>query len=582
MININDLVDEHLPGIARSILGKPCKALLRRLVHEHDLQTMLSKGEHVQGLDFIEYCLHYLKFSYVTSDAEREQIPATGRVLIVANHPIGSLDALALLKLIGDIRRDVKVVANQILMAIPHMQEVLLPVNNMQGNTERKYINNIEQHLQNEGAVIIFPSGEVSRMQAQGIRDNRWRSGFLRIANKTRTPILPVHIKARNSLLFYAASILYKPMSTLLLGHELFNKTNKTIRFHIGEIIPYEYHHGQHLSYPEKIALFKRHLYLVGSRKPLIFQTQPAIAHPEDRNELRTAIEHCDILAHMQDDKIIYLFRANGSSPIMRELGRLREISFRAVGEGTNQRRDIDKYDTYYYHIVLWDSATLEIIGAYRLIPTKELITNSNLADLYTASLFEYGDAIDPYLERGIELGRSFVQPKYWGKRSLDYLWYGIGAFLAKFPQYKYLFGPVSISNSLPKAATDLMIYFYKLYFGHQDQLAASKLPYQMPASVQNTLRNTFKGNDYRADFLHLKDLFASMGCSIPTLYKQYTELCEPGGVHFLAFNVDPNFNDCVDGLVLIDVDKIKARKFLRYTGIDRNQAKLADENSAK
>ena len=172
---------------------------------------------------------------------------------------------------------------------------------------------------------------------------------------------------------------------------------------------------------------------------------------------------------------------------------------------------------------------------------------------------------MEPYLAQGLELGRSFVQPKYWGKRSLDYLWYGIGAFIRKYPKYRYLFGPVSISNSMPKAAKELMVYFYKLYFGGQQMLAPSRSPFALSQSVVEQLKPQFCGDDYKADFAQLKYLLANMGCSIPTLYKQYSELTEQGGVQFLDFGIDVDFADCIDGLVLLDIKKLKAKKRKRY-----------------
>jgi hypothetical protein len=172
---------------------------------------------------------------------------------------------------------------------------------------------------------------------------------------------------------------------------------------------------------------------------------------------------------------------------------------------------------------------------------------------------------MQPCLLQGLELGRSFVQPKYWGKRSLDYLWFGIGAFLKVNPQFKYLFGPVSISDSYPIAARDLMVYFYTLYFGNQSKMAESNQPYQFHQTDINLLKQSFSGDNYKEDFTQLKHLLANMGVNVPTLYKQYSELCHPGGVKFLAFGTDPDFNDCLDGLVLVDVTQFTDKKKARY-----------------
>ena len=170
-----------------------------------------------------------------------------------------------------------------------------------------------------------------------------------------------------------------------------------------------------------------------------------------------------------------------------------------------------------------------------------------------------------PILQQGLELGRSFVQPRYWGLRSLDYLWLGIGAFLARNPHFRYLFGPVSISNGLPPEAKNLLVYFYQTYFAAHQSIARSRRPYQLTNELQKELQQQFCGTDYLKDLTTLKSLMHHFGVQIPTLYKQYSELCEPGGVQFLDFGTDPDFADCIDGLVLVDTSKLKEKKRARY-----------------
>jgi len=169
------------------------------------------------------------------------------------------------------------------------------------------------------------------------------------------------------------------------------------------------------------------------------------------------------------------------------------------------------------------------------------------------------------YLYRGLELGRSFVQPRYWGKRSLDYLWYGIGALLKSNPQYRYLFGPVSISNNYSRNAKDLLVFFYSLYFGHQEKPVTAMMPYQIEEKQKEKFARQFSGDDYKADFKQLKSMLAIMGYTVPTLYKQYTEVVDNDGIIFSDFNIDPDFADCVDGFVIVDIEKLKPKKRKRY-----------------
>ncbi|MDQ6966784.1 MAG: GNAT family N-acetyltransferase, partial [Mariprofundaceae bacterium] len=168
------------------------------------------------------------------------------------------------------------------------------------------------------------------------------------------------------------------------------------------------------------------------------------------------------------------------------------------------------------------------------------------------------------------ELGRSFVQPRYWGRRSLDYLWYGIGAFLRNNPEYRYLFGPVSISNSYPAAAKDMLVYFYTTYFADSPEQARARIPYRLDAESERQMGEAFCGNDYKRDYVLLKSRMGHLGCSVPTLFKQYGELCETGGVRFLDFNIDPDFADCVDGLVVLDLQCLKSSKRERYIDIKK------------
>ncbi|MBW8191858.1 lysophospholipid acyltransferase family protein [Neiella marina] len=568
MFTVDQVIRDNYPAIEQKPwLAKPLKGVLRRLLHERDINNFAETYPHLNGLDFVEKVLDYFSFSYSISDRDKARIPATGRVVIIANHPIGSLDGLALLKMVAEIRSDVKAVVNELLMNVKPLTPMLLPVNNMTGNTAKECLQNIEQHLRDDGALIIFPAGEVSRLHPTGVKDSRWRSGFLKMATQTQSPIVPMFVNGRNSALFYSASMIYKPLSTVLLVKEMFRQRNKNMTVRVGEPIPYESYTSLTMPNRERIKLFKRHLYRIGKGRKGLFKTFSAIAHPESRAELKHAIEQCERLGETADGKQIYLYRFTESSPIMREIGRLREVSFRAVGEGTGERRDMDCYDAHYLHLVLWDQQDLEIVGAYRLADTQRVIEEKGLTGLYTHSLFNFDKEMDKYLPKGVELGRSFVQPRYWGKRSLDYLWYGIGAFLVKYPGYRYLFGPVSISNSFPKPARDLLVFFYKLYFSSKEPIAHSRQPYGIADDTMQTLKGTFSGDNYKEDFTQLKHLLANMGVSVPTLYKQYTEVAEPDGVRFLDFGVDPDFADCVDGLVLVDIEKLKKKKRNRYMG---------------
>lgn len=569
MLNVETFIQNKYPGFYQRHphLMRPLVRLLRMLFREKSFQQFEVDYPHLEGFDFVEQVLDYFDFRYSVRDHERLRIPSQGRVVIIANHPIGSLDGLALLKLVREARPDVKVVANELLYTLKPLRNLLFPVDNTGGHTTRQNLTAIRNHLDNEGAMIIFPAGEVSRLSPQGIQDGKWHSGFLRMAVNSKAPVLPIFVDGRNSALFYSVSIVAKPLSSLLLVREMFKQAKNCVEIRIGELISYDSYQRISVPLKEKTKLFKRHLYRLRQNKVGIFSTETAIAHPENRALLRGEVKSCELLGKTGDGKIIYLYRYEPNSLIMREMGRLREIAFRAVGEGTGSRRDIDSYDHRYFHLLLWDDDELEIAGAYRICDTATCVDNLGKDYLYSSELFNYTESMKPYLERGLELGRSFVQPKYWGRRSLDYLWYGIGAFLRKNPSYRYLLGPVTLSNAYPEWAMEMLVYFYNRHYPSLQTLSEPTLPYNINPERIEELAEKFPGNDQKSEFTQLKSELAHMNLSVPTLYKQYTEVCELGGVQFAGFNIDPKFSNCVDGLIVVDLARLKASKKERYIG---------------
>lgn len=568
-INVEQVLLSKYPGFATkpAPLRRSTLFCLRRLVHESEVNRFLEENSRTKGFEFVDRVLDYFNFSYSISSKERLNIPSSGRVVIVANHPLGALDGLALLKLVGEVRRDVKIVANDVLLHFDPLRSLFLPVDNLGKGTRKRDIARIVDSLQNDEAVIVFPAGEVSRASVTGIKDGPWNSGFLLFARKANAPILPVFVGGKNSMSFYGLSMLNKSMSALLLAHEMFNKRSKTLPIRVGEPIAFSQLDSLPVASKVKTRLLRKHLYRIARNKSPLFKTEKTIAHPQDRQALKQELREAELLGETGDGKKIYLVDYRHDSAVIHEIGRLREVAFRCVGEGTGERRDLDSYDHHYRHLILWDEEDLEIAGAYRLAePTRMTLDDAN-EHLYSASLFRYSEQMLPYLQQGIELGRSFVQPRYWGKRSLDYLWYGIGAYLRTHPEVRYMFGPVSMSNSYPKRARDLLVWFYRNYFPDRDSLGRSLTPYVIDQDTEEELQRLFDGNDYSADFTVLRGQLEFLGVSVPTLYKQYSELCEPGGVRFLDFGVDADFNFCVDGLVLVDTDYVKARKRQRYIG---------------
>ncbi|MCV2403947.1 lysophospholipid acyltransferase family protein [Marinomonas sp. C2222] len=569
MIQVEQMIAQKSPQFFEKspLITRPTLSLLKRLFHENEVNQFLEKNDGCVGFEFIDCVLDHFNFSYQVSQVDRRNIPASGRVVIIANHPLGALDGLALLRLIGEIRPDVKIVANDMLMGFDGLKNLVLPVDNIGGKTARQQLKAIMNCLHNEEAVIIFPAGEVSRISPSGVKDQKWNQNYLKIAHKTNSPLLPVHIGGRNSMLFYTSSIVYRPLSTLQLANEMFRQRNRKIPMQVGQSIPIKEVAALPLSDKEKSKLVKRHLYRIAKgRKPLL-KTEKTINHPQNRQLIKQELKTAEHLGSTKDNKQIYLLDYDPMSVTMKEIGRLREVAFRKVGEGTGESSDLDRFDQHYRHLVLWDEEALEIVGAYRIGEVARYMKEEKPNKIYSAELFQYSCDMEPYFEQGIELGRSFIQPKYWGKRSLDYLWYGIGAYLNRHPEIRYMFGPVSLSNSYPQIAKDFIVYFYSLYFSDNESLARSFTPYQVQSEHSQLCSELFCGDNYEEDFKVLKSQLSHLDANVPTLFKQYSELCEEGGVRFLDFGVDADFGYCVDGLVLVDLEKIKEAKHKRYRG---------------
>lgn len=570
MINVEVLVDGLLPGFKhrQKRLYQATISLLKRLLHQDEINRFIHSHQHMEGLEFLDAVLDHFDFKYSISNRDRNNIPATGKVIIVANHPLGSLDGLAIVKMVSEIRPDVKIVATTLLSQIKPLENLFLSVDNFDAQTSQiTNMKKIMATLKQEQAVIMFPTGEVSRIRPQGIRDGKWKSGFVRLAYRTDAPVVPVFIHGRNSTLFYSMSTLYKPLGTLMLVKEMFNKQDQEISFKVGKTIQASTIKAMELTPKQVAKRMRKQVYRLARniKKPL-FESIENIAHPANHKRMRDELKASNLIGKTQDGKHIYLFDYRSNSSVMKEIGRLRELSFRQVQEGTGKALDIDDYDRYYRHLVLWDDNDLEIVGSYRIGEGLPILVQKGITGFYCNSLFELRPDMVSYLEKSIELGRSFIQPRYWGKRSLDYLWYGIGAYLQQHPQIEYMFGPLSLSAAYPEQAKQQIVNFYDTLFGQDQLLAIPRLPYQYPQNEKfNAYRKTTQASDYKAAYAKLKEDLDEMGVRVPTLYKQYVEVCKPGGCKFLGFNIDPEFSNCIDALILVQIDQILDKKKDRY-----------------
>ncbi|MHC1481595.1 bifunctional ornithine lipid synthase OlsF [Frateuria aurantia] len=574
MFKVEQTLMERMPWLARyPRLKRPVVGMLERLADEDRFNHVLRECGAAEGFDFVDRGLECLGVGHRVNPRELENIPVEGPLLIVANHPLGMSDALTLLQLVGSVRRDVKILGNDWLAAVPPLKRLLLPVDVFSKGAGSR-LRAIYRALEQGQALIIFPAGEVSRMRAGGVRDGRWSDGFARIAFKTGAQVLPIHIAARNSAMFYGLSLLAKPLSTAMLPREATSPVSRRLTISIGRAVDAsELRQKSGDSVLRAARLMRRHVYRVGRHRGLIFGGQAPLALPERADQVAAELAaHGEHLSSVPDGKQLWLFPGAADSVVMREIGRLRELTFRRVGEGTGLRRDLDAYDVSYEHLLLWDPVALRVVGSYRLGHGGRLLAQGGIAALYSASLFNYSPALESRLALGVELGRSFIAPAYWRSRALDQLWQGIGLYLQRHAEVRYVFGPVSMSVSLPREAREWIAAAHRHYFGVSG-LAQARQPFVVSPEVVAGVSQALDGLEPAAGLGRLKHHLDALGVTLPVLYRQYVDLVDPQGVQFLDFGEDPGFSGCVDGLVMLDLANLKPSKRIRYLGAERAAA---------
>ncbi|WHI45841.1 GNAT family N-acyltransferase [Microbulbifer sp. VAAF005] len=405
-----------------------------------------------------------------------------------------------------------------------------------------------------KGGDYYFSGGRGIQANPQGVRDGRWNPGFVRFAEKTNAPILPVQVQGRNSWWFYGLSMLNKPLSTLWLIREMFKQASRSIDIRIGRPLETEHFHSWPLTPRAKAALWRKHVYQL-HRSPVPLGPE-LIVEAEPEEEVARVVESCVSLSE-SDNFSVRLYRQKADCPVMRELARVREIAFRAVGEGTGQSRDWDAFDAHYDHLLLWDTENRQIAGAYRIAATETLSAD----EVYSSTLFNYPQPPRQCLPESAELGRSFLLPDYWRGRGLDLLWSAIGQWVLR-NKVRYLFGPVSMPGTFSVRAKSAIVRYFSHYFAPENSLGDARLPFpEAQSELPELLGNSV------SDMRQLKQVLREEGVMLPPLFKKYASVTKPGGTSFHAFNIDPDFCDAVDGLVVVDLSKVDEKFARRYLG---------------
>jgi putative hemolysin len=548
--------------------GEYFARFLMNIMRFNKLNKIYSGIADKHGIDFIDEVIRILDLKIEFDEAELKRIPKEGPLIVVSNHPFAGIDGLLLIKYLSAVRSDVKVVAHYLLQKIEPVSSYFVARDFDGANkSDFQHISGVKDavlYLTNGGVLCIFPAGEVSTYGTfDSLTDQLWQFPVVKFIKKARVPVLPVFFQGKNSRLFHLISKVHPSLRLGKLPSELLGKKNKKIKIRIGSPVSIEdqdkfcdvYQFGRFLRAKtycmESQIKVKR--FFIKSAKPHSKPEQIINALPKDI--LLKEIQQLKKDYTLFDLKNYSVFCAPSRliPNMLNEIGRLREITFREVGEGTNQSMDIDEFDLYYNQMFIWDNDENKLVGAYRIGLGKDILAQYGKRGFYLHSLFQIDDEFIPVLNESLELGRSFVVSEYQRKPlPLFMLWKGILYFLLKNPQYRYLIGPVSISNNYSKISKELIIKF----------IMANHLDWKMAMKIKP--RNSYK---FRSDNQDINILMTNMehdierldktigdldelNSGLPVLLKKYIKL----NAKIIGFNVDPNFNNCLDGFIVLDV----------------------------
>lgn len=546
-----------------------------------------------QGLEdhhFADQALHALRVTWEVADDQIERIPRTGPAVLVANHPFGGIEGLILCSLLRRVRPDFKILANYLLSLIPELRECFFFVDPFEGKAAAKRnMKTMREALRwVEGGRLlgVFPAGEVShlRLRNRAIVDPEWNTTVGRIVQRTGAPVAPLFFDGRNSNLFQLMGLIHPRLRTVMLPREMLKKRGGRVSMRIGGTIPAQ--RLQRFDTPRELTDYLRVRTYIIRRDPRETEydaseieagyepVAPAVAPALLEQEVAQLHEAGQLL-HQQDELAVYFGRGDRIPNVLTELGRLRELAFRAVKEGSGKPLDLESFDHYYDHLFIWDREKLRIVGAYRLGGTDRILPEHGRSGLYTSSLFRIKRGLLDQISPAIELGRSFVRlEEQKSFAPLMLLWKGISLYVCRYPRYRYLFGPVSISAAYSSMSKRLLMRFLEIN-SSLPQLGKLIKPRNPPRMRGHRSVDPAQFSMVVRDLKEVNELISELeadGKSMPVLVRQYLKL----GGQLLGFNIDPEFGDVLDGLMLFDVPAMDRAILNRYMGREKCAEYLA------
>ena len=538
-------------------LGKCLSGLIIKVLELDKVNRTQAKYASSMGPDFARDILQDQGITYDVPEGELDRIPADGGFITISNHHFGSLDGLILCDTVGRRREDYKILTTFMLSLIPNLAPNFLPVNNLGGKNDARSINSIRmalQHIKDGGALGLFPAGEVATYQKEGkrtavsaqkvIEDKPWAPNMIRLIQKSGLPVVPIYFDGTNSRNFHFLGKIHPRLRTVRLVHELFNKRGTHIKVRIGQPVTPE--EMAKFASAEELGAYLRNLTYalevncIEEKKRADLQQMEPIMDPVDPAVVKAELESIPerILFECGDYRC-YFTRPDDIPGVMTEIARLREVTFRTVGEGSGKAKDTDIYDTYYKHLILWNIPNGEIAGAYRVGVGKEVLQRPE--GFYTASLFAFREGLKPYLPKALELGRSFITPRYRKEvLPLKLLLSGILTAGANCEGAEYTLGPVSVSSDFPTFYKSLILrYFLKNHsMENAENVVAPKTPFT-PDFLRVNPDALLSGCKSVEDLDRLLQYLSSGTLRLPVLFRKYACL----GAKYVAFNIDKDFN---------------------------------------
>jgi len=553
------------------MLGTFSGWLLMKVLRISTLNDIYNRNKHLKDVEFLNAILDEFHIKFEIPEEDLKRLPKEGPYITISNHPLGGIDGILLLKLMLEKEPNFKIIANFLLHRIEPMKPYIMPVNPFENHKDAKSsvlgLKETFRHLSDGKPLGMFPAGEVSTYRdGKLVVDKPWEEGAIKVIRKAQVPVIPIYFHAQNSKLFYFLSKISDTLRTAKLPSELLTQKDRVIKVRIGKPISVA-EQNEHQTIEEYSEFLRRKTYMLANvyeTESKLLQT-PSLKLPKSPKQIAKPANHEQILQEVAElrkgeyrllqskNYEVFFVKADKIPNVLHEIGRLREITFREVGEGTNESLDLDKYDNYYYHMFLWDEDAQLIAGAYRMGLGTEIFADRGIDGFYLQELFRFEPELYDMMSKSIEMGRAFIVKEYQQKpMPLFLLWKGIVHTTLRYPEHKYLIGGVSISNQFSDFSKSLMIEFMKSHYydPYVAQYVHPKKEYKVKLKDAD---KDFVFNEAEADlnkFDKIIDEIEPSSLRLPVLIKKYIKQ----NARVVAFNVDPLFNNAVDGLMYIRI----------------------------